>query len=203
MALEIEKIILAGHTRQGLGMLGRVLAEAGLLKNLEVSYLPAYGPIIRPGDTECTVILSTAEVGSPVVGVPDVLIAGNRTTFKLLSSRLKAGGLLVFDTSNFEPAPDELRDDVRPIAVPTTDLLESGAGGGVLAAAALVGAYVSYSTLLDQETVNEALRRVAQLAMSGYPLDEKAVKAAIEKGSRFVSDEAYRHSRYRYSIFMG
>jgi Pyruvate/2-oxoacid:ferredoxin oxidoreductase gamma subunit len=202
MALEIEKIILAGHSGQGLGLLGRVLAEAGLIKNLEVTYLPAYGPIIRPGDTECTVILSTVPVGSPVVGVPDVLIACNRTTFKLLSSRLKAGGLLVFDCSTFEPAPDELRDDVRPIGVPTADLLGAGSAG-VLAAAALVGAYVSYSTLLDREAIIEAMRRVSRLTLPENPLDDKSVKVAIEKGSKFVSDEAYRHSRYRYSIFMG
>jgi 2-oxoglutarate ferredoxin oxidoreductase subunit gamma len=202
MSLEIEKVVIAGHVAQGIHVLGRILALAGMLENREVSWLPPYGPIIMAGHAAGTVILSTAEVASPVVEVPDALLALNSHAFERYNRRLKAGGMVLFDPSQVRVEESQIRDDVRSIGVPAAEL-GAGEPGLLTPALALLGAYVSCSKLVGLESVTDGLREVLREAGRPAPADLKTNRRILERGAAFVREKKYMFSRYRYSIFTG
>ena len=199
MSLEIEKIVLAGRSSHGIHLLGRILAHAGMVEQHEVSWLPPYGPTIMAGDATGTVIVSSAEVGSPVVEVPDALVALNLEAFERFNRRLKAGGLVLWDTSEVRVEEKHIRDDVRSIGVPSTELAppEPGLLTPVLS---LLGAYVACSKMVGLDAAVEGLKEV----LKDQPgADLKVCRRALERGAAFVRDKKYMFSRYRYSIFTG
>ena len=91
------KVLLAGQGGQGVLSAGRFLAECGLHEGKEVSYLPAYGPEMRGGTANCSVIVSEKPIASPLCTVPDVLIALNAPSFHKFAPRVAKGGLLAND----------------------------------------------------------------------------------------------------------
>ena len=119
------RILLAGQGGQGVLSAGRFLAESGLHEGKEVSYLPAYGPEMRGGTANCSVILSDEEIASPLCSVPDVLIALNAPSFHKFAPRVKSGGIIIVNGSISDSYAG--RDDVKVYDVPLNDLaLESG-----------------------------------------------------------------------------
>lgn len=199
MSLEIEKIVLAGRSSHGIHVLGRMLAYAGMVEERDVSWLPPYGPMLMAGEASGTVILSSAEVGSPVVEVPDALVALNLEAFERYNRRLKAGGLVLWDTSEVRVEEKHIRDDVRSIGVPSKELAPPEAGL-LTPALSLMGAYVACSKMVTLESVYEGLKEVLREHPSA---DLKVNKRALERGAAFVRDKKYMFSRYRYSIFTG
>lgn len=201
MALEIEKIVLAGRAGHGIHLLGRILAHAGMLEGREVSWLPPYGPSLMADDATGTVILSSAQVGSPVVEVPDALVALTFHAFDRYNRRLKAGGLVLWDTSDVRVEEKHLRDDVRSIGIPSAELAPPEAGL-VTPSLSLLGAYVACSKMVGMNAAVEGLKEVLkQEGVSGA--GEKVNRRAMERGAAFVRDKKYMFSRYRYSIFTG
>jgi|GEM_PF-2929235 len=202
MSLEIEKVVFAGHTHHGIHFLGRILARAGMLAHREVTWLPPYGPIILAGNAYGTVILSTVEVGSPVVEVPDALVALNHHAFEKFNGRLKAGGLLLFDTSEVQAEDDQLRDDVRAIGVPSREI-SPPEPGLITPSLSLLGAYVACSKMVNLEltidSLKEILRQEGLLTSSEFRINRRA----LERGAAYVGEKRYMFSRYRYAIFTG
>jgi 2-oxoglutarate ferredoxin oxidoreductase subunit gamma len=194
--------VLAGRAGHGIHVLGRVLAHAGMLEGREVSWLPPYGPQVMAGDATGTVIVSSAEVGSPVVEVPDALIALNFQAFDRYNRRLKAGGLVLWDTTEVRVEEKHLRDDVRSIGVPSAELAPPEPGL-VSRSIALLGAYVACSKMVGMNAAVEALKEVLKQEGVGGPAELKVNRRALERGAAFVRDKKYMFSRYRYSIFTG
>lgn len=122
-------IVLAGFGGQGVLFAGKVIAQAGLLENREVSWLPSYGPEMRGGTANCSICLSDEPVGCPLVLHPDLLIAMNRPSFEKFSGTVVPGGVIVYDSALIENA--DPRDDVHCAAVPASRLAESEGLGGL------------------------------------------------------------------------
>lgn len=202
MALEIEKVVLAGRSGHGIHLLGRILAHAGMIEGREVSWLPPYGPEIMQGSAIGTVIVSSAEVGSPVVEVPDALVALNLEAFDRFNRRLKAGGLVLWDTTEVRVEEKHLRDDVRSIGVPSGELAPSEPGL-VTPSLSLLGAYVACSKMVGMSAAAEGLKEVLKQEGITGPAELKVNRRAMERGATFVRDKKYMFSRYRYSIFTG
>ena len=114
------KILIAGFGGQGILFAGKALAFTGLKVGLEVSWLPSYGPEMRGGTASCSVIVSDGQVGSPIVSNPDVLIAMNLPSLDKYESTVKAGGIIVLDSSLIERKVE--RSDVKAVYVPATKL---------------------------------------------------------------------------------
>ena len=89
------RILLAGQGGQGVLSAGKMLAESGLWEGKEVSYLPAYGPEMRGGTANCSVIISDEEIASPLCNNPDVLIAMNGPSFHKFAPRVRSGGIVI------------------------------------------------------------------------------------------------------------
>ena len=93
------EIIIAGFGGQGVLSMGKILAYSGLMEEKEVSWMPSYGPEQRGGTSNVTVIVSDEQVSSPVVNDYDIVVALNQPSLDKFASRVKPGGVLLYDSN--------------------------------------------------------------------------------------------------------
>jgi len=98
-----ERIIVAGEGGQGIMLLGKVLAEAGMLGGKYVTWLPAYGAEVRGGTAHCMVTLSDSPIGSPYIEKADTAIILNSPSFGKFKNRVKQNGVFFVNSSLVEP----------------------------------------------------------------------------------------------------
>lgn len=165
------RILLAGQGGQGVLSAGRFLAESGLHEGKEVSYLPAYGPEMRGGTANCSVIISEEEIASPLCNTPDVLIALNAPSFHKFAPRVKSGGIIIVNGSISDSYAG--RQDVAVYDVPMTDLAVE-AGDRRAANMIALGVLVSATGLVREKSIINCLheRFVAKPRMC--EINEKA-----------------------------
>ena len=107
------KMVFSGFGGQGILAAGQLVAIAGMEKGLDVSWLPSYGPEMRGGAANCSVIISDGPIGSPIVEQPDILIAMNRPSLEKFEENVKPGGVIIFNCGLIKAPPT--RKDVRVI----------------------------------------------------------------------------------------
>ena len=146
--------ILSGFGGQGLLFAGQVLAQAGMLEDKHVSWLPSYGPEMRGGTASCTVIVADRPIGSPVVDRADVVIALNPPSLAKFEGLLAPGGLLVLNDSLIEAEPT--RADVEVLRVPCSALARTVGDERVISIIAL-GAALARRPIVGEAAVREAL----------------------------------------------
>ncbi|MGV8084446.1 MAG: 2-oxoacid:acceptor oxidoreductase family protein [Coriobacteriia bacterium] len=147
-------LLFAGFGGQGILFSGKLIAYAGLIEGRELSWLPSYGPEMRGGTCNCSVVLSDEPVGSPLVVEPDVLIAMNQPSLDKFIGDVVPGGIVIVDSGLVQNLPD--RADVRIFAVPATELAEKNGLSG-LANIILVGKVFKETGLCGDATLDEAL----------------------------------------------
>ena len=150
------QILLAGSGGQGILFAGKFLAYAGMMEGKEVSWLPSYGPEARGGTSNCSVILSDAAIGAPIVQKPDILVALNLPSFTRFSPAVVPGGLLVADSSMISETC--ARTDIRAAYVPATQTAYDEDMKG-LANMILIGRLLKESGLIAPETVELAMAK--------------------------------------------
>jgi 2-oxoglutarate ferredoxin oxidoreductase subunit gamma len=116
-------ILVAGFGGQGILLLGRLIAYSGMLEGKEVTCFPSYGAEMRGGTANSTVIVSDEMIGSPIMGNPDILIAMNEASLKRFQSRVKSGGLVIFDSSLIHSPL--IRGNIHAIHIPATEIAAS------------------------------------------------------------------------------
>ncbi|MBE6532079.1 MAG: 2-oxoacid:ferredoxin oxidoreductase subunit gamma [Ruminococcaceae bacterium] len=134
--MKTTQILIAGFGGQGILFSGKFLAYKGLLENVEVSWLPSYGPEMRGGTANCNVVLSDTPVGSPIITVPDVLIAMNAPSLQKYVNTVAPGGQIYIDSSLIDVKVE--RDDVEVFYIPATQMAKDE-GIGTLANMIIVG----------------------------------------------------------------
>ena len=129
------ELLIAGFGGQGVLFAGKFLVYLGMLCDMQVSWLPSYGPEMRGGTANCSVILSDAPVGSPIVSAPDCLIAMNLPSMEKYQGSVQPGGLLLYDSYLIQKEPQVQQVSVH--ALPATKLAADaglpGLGNMVLA----------------------------------------------------------------------
>lgn len=110
-----EEIIIAGFGGQGVLSMGKILAYAGLMDNLEVTWMPSYGPEQRGGTANVTVIVSDSPISSPVLDTYDTAVILNQQSLDKFESKVKSGGTLIYDPSGIHHLPT--RTDIAIVAV--------------------------------------------------------------------------------------
>ena len=119
--MKSSQIILAGFGGQGILFAGKVLAYTSLETERNVTWLPSYGPEMRGGTCNCSIVISEkTAVGSPVISNPDVLIALNRPSLDKFEDSVAPGGYIILDDSLIDR--DVKRTDVNVIKIPATEL---------------------------------------------------------------------------------
>jgi len=174
------EIIIAGFGGQGVLLLGATLAQAGMLQDYFVSWLPSYGPEMRGGTANCHVNIRDIDVGSPMVSSPSVLIAMNRPSLEKFEEEMQSGGLLIYDTSLIEVQPK--RRDIEVIAIPATKIADE-LGNTRVANMIVIGAYIGYTGLLTKPAVYEALKAVVKHKRF-MEINVKAIDAGFEFGQK-------------------
>lgn len=150
-----QEIIFAGFGGQGTLSMGKFLAYAGMDADMNVSWLPSYGPEMRGGTANCSVILSDEPVGSPIINNPNTLIVMNRPSLDKFESTLVKGGLLILDSDLVDRMPT--RDDVEVICIPAqTEALKLGSKQ--IANMVLLGALVKHTGIVSMEAITAALK---------------------------------------------
>ena len=144
--MKTTQILIAGFGGQGILFAGKFLAYKGLMEDLQVSWLPSYGPEMRGGTANCNVILSDTPVGSPIVTAPDVLIAMNLPSLQKFVNDVVPGGHIIVDSTLIDAKVE--RSDVQVHYVPATQLAKD-AGFATLANMILAGKAIRVSDCAD------------------------------------------------------
>ncbi|MBQ7597767.1 MAG: 2-oxoacid:acceptor oxidoreductase family protein [Clostridia bacterium] len=153
----MNQILIAGFGGQGVLFAGKFLANKGLIEDKQVSWLPSYGPEMRGGTANCSVIVGDEPVGSPIVNEPNTLVAMNLPSLKKYENAVVPGGLILVDSSLIAAKVE--RDDVRVCYVPATELAKN-AGFSTLANMILMGKLLKESEDMSFEHTEDALKKV-------------------------------------------
>lgn len=181
-------IIVAGFGGQGILFLGRLLAYGGMLEGKEVTCFPSYGAEMRGGTANCTVIISDDMIGSPIVKKPDILIAMNEVSLRRFQPKIKAGGLLVFDSSLVKTP--ELRTDLRAVSIPASDI--AAAEGQVKSSNMVIfGALIAITGILKE---GNAIKALEKLISSKRKESLDGNRGAIKKGINYIADKKSTNS---------
>jgi 2-oxoglutarate ferredoxin oxidoreductase subunit gamma len=149
-----RSVVIAGFGGQGVILAGKILAQAGLDHGLEVTWMPSYGPEMRGGTANCTVILSDRPIGSPIVDEPSAVIALNLPSLDKFEPTLAAHGVLVVNQSLI--ARKVKRSDLVAHAVPINDIAAQVGNPRTVNMVAL-GAYVKATGVVPLATVKQAM----------------------------------------------
>ncbi len=149
-----EDIIISGFGGQGALFAGQLLAYAALAEGLQVTWIPSYGPEMRGGTANCTVIVSEEEIGAPIVRHPSAVIALNLPSLDKYEPLVKPGGLLVVNQS-LAPRP-LTREDIRVITLPASDIATE-LGNVRMANLVALGALVKATGIVALDTLIEQL----------------------------------------------
>lgn len=150
-----KEFIFAGFGGQGMLLIGKFLAMACMLDGKHVSWLPSYGPEMRGGTCNCSVNIEDEPIGSPLVTAPDILIAMNKPSLTKFMDKVKAGGLIMADSSLIDIVPD--RTDIKTVCVPATDIADKNGLSG-LANVIMLGALIKQTGMFEPEFFRECIR---------------------------------------------
>ncbi|MCF0212845.1 MAG: 2-oxoacid:acceptor oxidoreductase family protein [Muribaculaceae bacterium] len=114
-----QEIIIAGFGGQGVLSMGKILAYAGLMNDLEVTWMPSYGPEQRGGTANVTVVLSDKPISSPVLDSYDTVVALNQQSLDKFEPKVKPGGIIIYDPYGIHRRPE--RTDIKSYAVKAMD----------------------------------------------------------------------------------
>jgi 2-oxoglutarate ferredoxin oxidoreductase subunit gamma len=149
------EIIISGFGGQGVLFVGQLLSYASMDSDLEVTWIPSYGPEMRGGTANCTVVISDEEIGAPVVRNPEVALVLNLPSLDKLENSVKPGGLLVVNTSMVNRTP--LRKDIRIVSLPANDIAEK-IGDKRMLNMVMLGAMIANHHVLSLAAIEKALR---------------------------------------------
>ena len=178
-----KKIMIAGSGGQGILFLGKLICQAALLGGKNVTWFPSYGAEIRGGTANCTVVVSTNLIGSPIVKNPDAMIILNGASMDKFQQRIIENGELYYDSSLI--TNNVKRDDLSISAIPSSKIAGE-LGNPRLSNMVLLGAFTALGQLISEVNVKEAVKISVPEHRSS--LIDKNI-AAIEKGSEFAKNK--------------
>jgi 2-oxoglutarate ferredoxin oxidoreductase subunit gamma len=176
--MKTTEILIAGFGGQGILFSGKFLAYKGLVEELQVSWLPSYGPEMRGGTANCNVILSDTPVGSPIITTPDVLVAMNLPSLQKYVNTVAAGGQIYVDSSLIGAKVE--RTDVDVYYIPASGLANEK-NLRTLANMIITGKVISEVPEIGSDNLEAALNKVISARhqdMLGYNLE--ALKLGAE-----------------------
>lgn len=173
-----KEIIIAGFGGQGVVSSGIILAYAGLLENLNVTFFPSYGAEMRGGTANCSVVISDQKIASPVVTNPDVVIIMNEPSLLKFEPLVKANGQLFFNKTLIKSRPK--RNDIEIIPIEANKIAEE-LGQGRIANMVMLGALIKKMGIINLETMKKAQqKRFSRTSESQLALNDSALDRGYE-----------------------
>ena len=173
-----EEIIIAGFGGQGVLSMGKILAYSGIMQDQEVSWMPSYGPEMRGGTANVTVILSDDRVSSPVLQSYDTAILLNQQSVDKFESMVKPGGLMIYDPNGITRHPE--RDDIRIFQVEATEEA-ARMKSPITFNMVVLGAYIKVNPVVEFDNVIKGLRKsLPERHHHLIPVNETAISRGME-----------------------
>jgi 2-oxoisovalerate ferredoxin oxidoreductase beta subunit len=171
-------IKIAGFGGQGVLLMGVLLAEMGMREEMEVSWLPSYGPEMRSGSAHCHLCLSKERIGSPLIAHPEVLVAMNEQSLRKFAPTVAPGGLILY---NRDSLPEDFAvAQARVVCLPASAVADK-IGSAKVANVVMLGALLEETECLSPETAMAVIE-----AMVKKPELVKMNRAALEAGRGFI-----------------
>ncbi len=173
-----EEIIIAGFGGQGVLSMGKILAYSGVMQDLEVSWMPSYGPEMRGGTANVTVILSDDKISSPVLHEYDTAIILNQQSMDKFESHVKPGGILIYDGNGITHHPQ--RKDITIYRIDATEeaaRMRSAKTFNMI----VLGGYLKVKPVVKMENVIKGLKKsLPERHHHLIPMNEKAINRGME-----------------------
>jgi len=175
----LTEVVMAGFGGQGLMLIGKLLAEASMDEDKEVSWLPSYGPEMRGGTANCTVVISDKPVASPVITTPTGLIAMNLPSLEKFSPQVKPGGLIIINSSMIDVGSG--RDDVTEIHIAANDEARK-LGTDKAANMIVLGAYIAITETCGLDSIIKWMEHQFESKPQVIEVNKKALQRGYELG---------------------
>ncbi|MDL2271758.1 2-oxoacid:acceptor oxidoreductase family protein [Desulfovibrio sp. OttesenSCG-928-I05] len=174
-----QDVTMAGFGGQGVMLIGNLLAYAGMESGLNVTFIPVYGPEMRGGTANCTVVVSEDEIGSPIIQRPKSTIILNQPSLEKFQPRVEDGGVQIVNSSLVDTALVDTQR-IRSVCIPANEIAEQVGNGRMVNMVAL-GAFLKATGVLPLEKVQASLSHVIS-AHYGHliPKNAEALKAGYD-----------------------
>lgn len=168
-----EELIIAGFGGQGVLSMGKILAYAALMDNLEVTWMPSYGPEQRGGTANVTVIISDSEISSPMLDNYDTAVILNQQSLDKFESKVKPGGTLIYDSYGIHKAPTRTDINVYRIdAMEATFEMENAKAYNMV----VLGALLKIKDIVPVESIIKGLKKtLPERHHHLIPMNENAI----------------------------
>jgi len=173
-----EEIIIAGFGGQGVLSMGKILAYSGIMQDQEVSWMPSYGPEMRGGTANVTVILSDERISSPYLNIYDTAIILNQQSMDKFENNVKPGGVLIYDPNGITHHPT--RTDISIYSIEGTRLA-SEMGNKKIFNMVVLGGFLKIKPILEIENIIEGLKKsLSERYHHLIPMNKEAIAMGME-----------------------
>lgn len=173
-----QGVIMSGFGGQGIISAGILLTYSGMVEGKYVTFFPAYGAEMRGGTANCSVVVSSEEVASPVVAHPDTLIVMNEPSLLRFELSVKSGGLLLLNSSLVSAKPE--RDDTETVFIPANSIAEK-IGTIKVANMVMLGAFAKKTGAVSLDSIIKSLSKVYKKAKKDMlKKNEEALRKGME-----------------------
>ncbi|MFI3316725.1 MAG: 2-oxoacid:acceptor oxidoreductase family protein [Rikenellaceae bacterium] len=169
-----ETLIIAGFGGQGVLSMGKILAYSGVIQDYEVTWMPSYGPEMRGGTANVTVIISDKSISSPLADEFDCAIILNQQSLEKFEAKVKVGGTLIYDVNGIQHHPT--RTDINIYSIDATAQCAK-MGNARLFNTMILGGYLKLRPVVEMENVMTGLKKsLPERAWKSLPQNEEAIK---------------------------
>jgi len=174
-----EEIIIAGFGGQGVLSMGKILAYSGIMQDQEVSWMPSYGPEMRGGTANVSVILSDERISSPILNEFDTAIILNQQSMDKFEKGVKPGGLLLYDPNGIIHHPTRTDIDIYTIEGAA---LAAEMGNPKIFNMIVLGAFLKIKPIVELDNVVKGLKKsLPERYHNLIPLNQQAIEKGMEK----------------------
>src|SRR5665647_391737 len=177
-----EEIIIAGFGGQGVLSMGKIMAYSGMMQDMEVSWMPSYGPEMRGGTANVVVIISSERISSPIIKSFDTAIILNQQSLDKFESTVKPGGVLIYDSNGITRHPE--RKDITIYLVDATEeasKMNSSKTFNMI----VLGGFIKVKPIIKLENIIKGLKKsLPERYHNLIPMNEKALK----RGEEIISE---------------
>ena len=173
-----EEIIIAGFGGQGVLSMGKILAYSGIMQDQEVSWFPAYGPEMRGGTANVTVIVSDERISSPTLTAYDTAIILNQQSMDKFEDTVKSGGVLIYDPNGITHHPT--RKDIKIYKIEGAKIA-SEMGNTKIFNMVVLGGYLKVKPIVKMDNVISGLKKsLHERYHKLIPLNEDAITMGMK-----------------------
>ena len=180
------EVVMSGFGGQGLMMIGKLLALSGLDEGKAVTWLPSYGPEMRGGTANCTVVIADHPIGSPLISTPRAAVVMNQPSLEKFAPTLRKNGVLVINSSMIPINSD--RTDLRSFRIKANDIAAE-MGNRRSANLVMLGAYIGMEELVSHKTIIKAIEKAFAAKKKFIDVNRKTFTKGYELAKAGKSDD--------------